>query len=270
VSFARRHALITGGSSGIGRATARLLASRGADVSIIARGQSRLDEARREIEAARSRPDGRVVALAADVADPPQAERAVAAAIEQLGPPDVVVTSAGIARPGYFEEMPLDVFERTMAVNYFGTLLAIRAALPSMLERRRGHLVLISSGVALVGVFGYSSYAPTKHAVRGLAEVLRAELGPRGIGVSCVYPPDTDTAQLAEENKTKPAETRRINQTGGLMSADAVAAEIVRGIERRRFTIAPGIEMTLLSRLNFVVAPLLGWHFDRIVARTRR
>jgi 3-dehydrosphinganine reductase len=101
------------------------------------------------------------------------------------------------ARPGYFEEVPVAVFERTMAVNYFGTLYPLKAVVPAMVKRGKGAVVLISSGAGLMGLFGYTPYSPTKFALRGLAESLRAELKPTGVHVMIVYPPDTDTPQLA-------------------------------------------------------------------------
>jgi 3-dehydrosphinganine reductase len=172
-----------------------------------------------------------------------------------------------MVHPGHFSDLPVEVFERTMSVNYFGTLYAVRAVLPSMREQRSGHIVLISSGAALLGIYGYTAYSASKFAMRGLAESLRAELRPLHIAVSIAYPPDTDTPQLAEENRLKPHATRQITSGGGLMQAEAVAQAIVRGIERRAFIIAPGLEMTLLARLHSLLAPLLNWHFDRIVRR---
>ena len=136
-----------------------------------------------------------------------------------------------MAHPGYFQELPLEIFERTMAVNYFGTLYSIKAVLPSMLERQRGHLVLVSSGVGLIGIFGYTPYSPSKFALRGLAESLRGELKPAGIHLSIVYPPDTDTPQLQQENRTKPPETKQIAATAEMWSAEGVASEILRGNE---------------------------------------
>src|SRR5579872_6205364 len=166
------HALITGGSSGIGKALANKLAVQGYDISLIARRKDVLAHAAEEI-----RHHGRrVCSYSADVADRTEIEKAVKAAIADLGAPDMIVTSAGVSEPGYFAELPADNFERAMAVNYFGTLYAVRAALPSMRAKKRGQVVLISSGAALMGIFGYSSYGPSKFAVRGLAETLRAEL----------------------------------------------------------------------------------------------
>ncbi len=270
MKFERQHAIITGGSSGIGKATAQLLASKGCQISLIARTQGKLEAAKAEIEAARASPNQRVLAISADVSERMQIEAAIKSAIDQIGPPDLLITSAGIARPGYFQQLPIEVFERTMAVNYFGSLYSIRAALPVMEERQQGHLVLVSSGAGLIGIYGYSAYSPTKFALRGLAESLRGELKPSGVGVSIVYPPDTDTPQLEAENKTKPLETKAIAGTAKTWSAQGVAREIVRGIEKQSFAIAPGLEMTLLERLHSLIAPGLNWYFDRIAAKVDR
>jgi 3-dehydrosphinganine reductase len=263
------HAIITGGSSGIGLALARLFAREAMDITLIARDPARLDAAVAALEAARKHPFQAFRAISADLADPKAAEESIATAIAQLGPPELLITSAGIARPGHFDELARDVFDEAMRVNYFGTLDAIRAAVPEMRARRRGRIVLVSSGAGLVGVYGYTAYAPSKFALRGLAEALRAELRPDGVAVSIVYPPDTDTPQLAHENLTKPPETKAITTQGGLWPPDAVAAEIMRGIKRRRFAITPGRRMTLLYWLGGPIAPLLARYFDWVAKRAR-
>lgn len=261
-----QHAIITGGSSGIGLAVAQRLADQGTNLSIIGRTQAKLEAAQSQIEAKRRSPTQQVLIFAADVADRVQAETAIQAAIAQLGAPDLLVTCAGIARPGYFGEMPIDVFERTMAVNYFGSLYCIRAVLPAMEQRQQGHLVLVSSLAGLIGVYGYTAYSPSKFAVRGLAESLRGELKPKGIGVSLIYPPDTDTPQLAEENKTKPLATQRITATTELWSADRVAQVLLEGVQRQLFVITPGLGVKLFNRWHSVVSSAFNWYFDRIVA----
>ncbi len=263
-----QHAIVTGGSSGIGKAIALRLAQQGANVSIIARGQARLHLAKEEIEAVRKVAGQKVVTVAADVSDRTQAEPAIQTAIQQLGPPQLLITSAGIARPGHFQELPVDAFEQVMSTNYFGTLYCIRAALPAM--EQRSQLCLISSGAALVGLYGYSAYGPSKFAVRGLAESLRAELKPIGIHVSIAYPPDTDTPQLIEENKTKPAATKQITATAKAWRADDVAEIILKGIQQNKFEISPGTEIKVLTRLHSLIAPLLNRYFDGIVEKYPR
>ncbi|MEL6261474.1 MAG: SDR family oxidoreductase [Cyanobacteria bacterium J06626_6] len=262
-----QHAIITGGSSGIGLAIARQLASQGAHISILARGEDKLQRAKRDIETTTKNDTQRVLMLPADVSDRTQAETAIKTAIAQLGPPHLLVTSAGIAHPGHFEAMGADIFERTMAVNYFGTLYCIRAALPAMAQQGKGQICMMSSGAGLIGIYGYSAYCPSKFAVRGLAETLRAELKPMGIGVAIAYPPDTDTPQLTAENKTKPAATKQITAAAKLWQPEDIARVILSGLERQAFEISPGTEMRLLTRLHSLAAPLINPYFDRIVAR---
>lgn len=261
------HAILTGGSSGIGLATAQRLVLAGMHVSLIARDPNKLAAARSQLESVRRTETQSIHGFTADVSDRSQAEAAIQGAISALGPPRLLITCAGIAHPGYFQELPIEIFERTMAINYFGTLYCIRAALPAMAVQKQGALVLVSSGAGLIGLYGYTPYSPSKFALRGLAESLRGELKPSGIGVSIVYPPDTDTPQLAEENKTKPEETKRITATADTWTADGVAQEILRGVQRGQFAITPGTEMTVLNRLHSLMAPGLNWYFDRLVAQ---
>jgi 3-dehydrosphinganine reductase len=264
--LAGQHVLITGGSSGVGLAIARQCAAGGARVSLVARDESRLAAAKASLASAA----GPVFTASADVSDKAAILAAIRAAEQAQGPVDVLVTSAGTARPGYFEEVPLAEFERSMAVNYLGTVYAVRAVVAGMRERRRGSIVLLSSGVGLVGIPGYSPYAPTKFAVRGLAETLRVELGRFGIHVLVVYPPDTDTPQLEEEAVTKPAETVAITAGGGLWSADDVARATLAGLRARRAVVAPGFQMTALAWLHSLLAPVLFWSIARIAAGARR
>jgi 3-dehydrosphinganine reductase len=263
------HALVTGGSSGIGFELARQLAAAGYNLSLIARGEAGLNRAAAELPRHFTRPGQRVFIFSADVSHAAQAEAAVTAATLELGVPDLVVTSAGIAIPGYFEDVPLEVFERTMAVNYFGSLYIARAVLPAMRARRQGRVVFISSGAGLMGIFGYASYGPPKFALRGLAEGLRAELKADGVSISIVYPPDTDTPMLVEENKTKPQETKLITGVVKTWRAVDVASCIMRGIARGKFAITPGLAITLMNRMPGIVLPILHWYGDRLAASVR-
>jgi 3-dehydrosphinganine reductase len=138
-----------------------------------------------------------------------------------------------------------------------------------MEQRQRGSMVLISSGAGLIGIYGYTPYSPSKFALRGLAESLRGELKGLGIQVVIVYPPDTDTPQLVEENKTKPPETKQITASAETWSAENVAIAIVKGIEKKQFAIAPSTEMSILHKLHSLLNPLLNWQFDQIVTKVR-
>lgn len=256
--------LITGGSSGIGLALAEACASRGSRVSLIARDQERLAEAGARVTA--RAPSTRVVTASADVTDAPALRNAIAGCVAELGPIDVLVTSAGYAEPGRFLEQDDAVFRDQMEVDYFGTLHAVRAVVPAMVERRRGHLVLVASTVAFVGIYGYSAYAPAKHAVRGLAETLRPELKPYGIRVACAYPPDTETPGFDRENARKPEETRRISGGIAPRSASVVADAIRKGIERDRLVITADPTTAALARTAGLIAPVLHPYLDRHVS----
>jgi len=269
LSLRDQHVLITGGSSGIGLALARQSAAAGARVSLIARDPAKLAAAQAAV-AAVATGNAQVFTASADVSIERDALEALAAVERVHGPVDILIASAGVARPGYFEEVPVAVFERTMAVNYFGTLYLLKAVVPAMRQRAQGIVVLISSGAGLFGLFGYTPYAPSKFALRGLAEALRAELQGTGVHVAIVYPPDTETPQLAEENRTKPVETKAITAGGGVWSADDVARVTLRGIARRRFAITPGLPITALAWLHSILAPVLHWSFDRTARRARR
>ena len=260
------HVLVTGGSSGIGLETAREALARGARVSIVARDPDRLASALDGLERAVG-DRTRVAAEPADVTDPAHLDAAMTLLVAQFGPVDVLVTCAGAARPGHFERLAGTVFEDQMALDYFGTLHTIRGVVPSMIERRRGHLLLVSSTAGIVGVYGYSAYSPAKFAVRGLAETLRAELKPHGIVVSCAYPPDTDTPGLARENLEKPDATARISAAVKVRPAVDVARAMVRGVERDRLVITADPGTAVLARAAGMLGPYLRASFDRHVRR---
>lgn len=270
LKYLNQHVIVTGGSSGIGKALGKLLAQQGANLTLIARDHHKLTQAQQEIRQVTLNQTQQINIASADVADRASITSVLAEAIATLGTPILLITSAGIAHPGYFSEIPVEMFEQTMAVNYFGSLYSVKAVLPGMIERQQGQIVLISSGAGLIGVYGYSAYCPSKFALRGLAESLRGEIKPKGINLTVVYPPDTDTPQLAAENKIKPLETKQITATAKVLSAEAVAAEILQGVAKNKFAIAPGRELKILNRYHSLLSPALNWYFDKIVEQVSK
>lgn len=207
--------------------------------------------------------------VVADVVSPEQVASAVDSLVQRVGVPDLVLNSAGIVYPGYLQDLDLDRCRKLIEVNYLGTLYVTRAVLPGMMRRRSGHIVNISSGAGFLGLTGYTAYCASKYAVRGFSEALRAELKPHGVHVSVVFPPDTDTPQLAGELPHRPAETQMVFGSV-VMSADAVAAAILRGVARRRYVITPGLETTLAYWLIPVLGALQYPIVDFLMARARR
>lgn len=254
--------LITGGSSGIGLAVARQLSAQGWTICLLARDIDKLKKAKNQLEQG-----AECHLIQADVSQREQVVTAIRDFVREFGAPDWLITSAAIAKPDHFMRLENADFRQAMEINYFGTLFAVQAVLPAMLKRGSGAISLISSGAGFVGTYGYGAYAPTKFAVRGLAEVLRGELVSRGISVSVVCPPDTDTPQLEMENLTKPEQTRAISGHARVMSADAVASEIIAGILKKKFLISPGVEMKLLGALHSIAAPVVRWMIDRAAAK---
>lgn len=259
-------ALISGGSSGIGLEVARLLRQRGFDLHIAARDPARLERARDDLLAAAG---GSVTLHSLDVADASACNAVVEAILARHGRIDWLVTSAGMVEPGMFLDQSLDVFQRHMHINYFGTLNLVSPASRAMAAVGTGRIVLISSAAAFTGIVGYAAYCPSKAAVKALAEALYAELGAHGISVSVAFPPDTDTPQLAAEQAKKPEVTKRITAGGGILSAAQVAQAIVKGAGAGRLFVAPGLLMLLFSWVYSFYAPFFLRLQGRLLKKTK-
>lgn len=260
-----RPAFVTGGSSGIGLAAALELAEKGHDLALFARDAKNLQAASSAL--LQRNPKVAVETFAVDVANHAAVQEAVQEAIRRLGAPEMAIASAGMAQPGKFVDQPVALHERHMAVNYFGSLYFIQALIGPMAAAGGGHFGLIASGAAYFGIYGYGAYAPSKFALRGLAEILHLELAHKDISVTLIYPPDTDTPQLVEEKRTKPAATQKITEGGGLWSPEDIAARLISGMQAGRPVVAPGFQMMALNTLTSLIAPLLRWHQKRIVAK---
>jgi 3-dehydrosphinganine reductase len=228
--------LITGGSSGIGLALAKEFAARSAFVCLAARHEDLLQTA---LAALPEQQQGGKLAFSVDVSHPEEVAGLIEKVIRQAGVPDIVVNSAGVAHPGYVQELDLDIYHWMMDVNYYGTVHVVKAVLPEMLKRGSGYIVNIGSAASRIGVFGYTAYSSSKFAVAGFTDVLRMELKPHGIQVSLVLPTDTDTPQLVYENRFKPAELKYLYPEMGVVPAETVARNILKGMDRRRYEIYP-------------------------------
>jgi len=264
------HVLITGGSSGIGRAVANLAASKGAHVTFLARNPERLDAAVTEIEASCIREGQRVLGLRCDVTQWEQVAEAVAHAERDFGPVDVLFACAGYCYPARFTELPIEEFEGMVGTNLLGTMYAARAVAPGMIERGHGHIAMVSSMGGLVGVYGYTAYSASKFGVVGFAEVLRNEMKPHGVGVSVLCPPNVDTPGYAREIATEPPETAKINGNVKAVSPQSMGRAFVEAVERRRYLILPRFSHRLLYRVKgFVPEVFFAW-FDHDVAAVQR
>ncbi len=229
-------AWVFGGSEGIGRAVSEALAEQGTRLVIMARREEILQQTASEIG---DEFGIEVVGIVADVEDPLSVARACDEAAAKCGVPQLVVNCAGRAKPGRFTELNIDDLRATLRVNLEGPWNVAQAALPH-LEEHGGTLVQTASLAGLIPVYGYSDYAASKAGVIAMCEVLRQELGPKGIDVRVLCPPDVDTPGFEEENRTKPAETVAISAAASLMSPKEVASELLEGLQGKRPVIVPG------------------------------
>jgi len=211
--FDGRVAIVTGASSGIGQRTAEQLAARGARVAIFARSSAKLDA----IVAAHRQ---NMLAVAGDIGDLAAVERLFATTESRFGHCEILINNAGMIDPALLVDTTLEQWERMFAVNVRGAFLTCRRALPSMLERRAGVIVNVSSisGVPGPEKFpGWVSYCASKAAVISMTEALAVETKEHGIRVNCVSPGSVDTEMWAAASGGAPAE----------MTAEEVAETIL-------------------------------------------
>jgi short-subunit dehydrogenase len=216
-------ALITGASKGIGRATAEAFAGRGARVGLVARGAESLESLAREL-------GHDALALPADVTDRDSIAAAVRRFVEEAGGIDVLIANAGIAHYAAFADQPLEDGERMVRVNVLGTIFTVHAALPFMLDRGLGHIVVVSSGAGLRAFPSAAVYGATKGAQRRFAEALRHELSGTGVSVTTVFPGEVATELHAHERERLP-EWRSNDEE---LPPERLAEAIVEGVEADR------------------------------------
>ncbi|MCC6848996.1 MAG: SDR family NAD(P)-dependent oxidoreductase [Deltaproteobacteria bacterium] len=179
-----RTAVVTGASAGIGAAIARALGALGWPVALGARRTPLLQEVGRDVEAA----GGRAFSHVLDVTDAVSIDAFFGTAEQALGPIDVVVSNAGIGRPGLLHEVPIAELEHEIRTNLLGPMLVARRALPAMLERRRGDLVFVSSMNVVEPRPFQLGYTASKAGVEGMAQVLRRDLEGTGVRSTIVRP----------------------------------------------------------------------------------
>ena len=238
--------MITGASRGIGRATAKRFAERGASVVLAARSEGALLEAA-ECEAL----GGEALAVPTDVAEWGSVEELVRRAVERFGRIDVWVNNAVLATVGRLEEVPPEANRRVVEANLLGYVHGAQAALPRFREQGSGVLINMSSGFGLVGAPYAGAYTATKFAQRGLSQTLRGELRGSGVHVCTVMPGGVDTpAYRLAANYSG----RAMGFDGFLASPESIARVVVRCAERPRPEVIVGNSVRTL-RLAHALAP---------------
>ena len=175
-------ALVTGASSGIGRAMARMLAGQGVRLALVGRSKERLQAVRDEF------PDVEALVIAADLTKPAEVERTIAETVAGLGPIDILLANAGLYLTGDLVDGDPDDFDEVIGVNINAVFRAVRAVLPSMIERRAGDIIVTSSVAGHQAIPWEPVYSATKHAVQAFVHGVRRQVAPHGVRVGAVAP----------------------------------------------------------------------------------
>lgn len=256
-SIKGKHVLITGGSSGIGKSIARDALRRGAGiVTLVARNKEKLFTVKQELESKyRILQTQSVSMISADISSPDIQTR-ITEALVGMKPVDVLINCAGITYTGPFLETSNDIFESIIRTNIFGAVYVTRAILQSMIDRKDGRIVFVSSQAGQFPLYGYTAYSSSKFALKGFTEVLQMEVKPHNIKVIVSYPPDTDTPQLEEEVKHRSPLVKELAAYSTTLKPEQIAHEILDGVERGQFTVNHGFDGFMLKTLSAGAAPI--------------
>jgi short-subunit dehydrogenase len=248
--------VVTGAASGIGQELCRLFARRGARIGLIDREKRKLEAFADEL-----RQTGIACsAVAVDVREREQVQDAVRQIVGALGPIDILIPCAGVCRASTADDLRISELEEIVRTNFLGTVYMIEAVLPSMLERKIGQIIGVSSLAGVRGIPYEPAYSASKAAVAAYLESLRSELKPRGITVTTVFPGYVQTPLLDEINGMMGADM----SAGKAFSPNAAAARIMTGIERRSSYIYFPRLLGLSVRLTRLMPSRL---YDRVMSR---
>ena len=259
--------IITGGSSGIGLALARLFVNEGAKLYLIARDYEKL---RLAADALKTHALGStcINVIAVDVSDCEKITRTIQSIGEAEGEIDLLINNAGLMRCGKFSEIPIEDFELSIQSNFMGSLYASKAAW-KYLAAAKGHIGFVGTVAGYIGLIGYAAYSPSKFAMTGLAECLRMEGKTNGIKVSIIYPGDVQTPLLEYEHSHALPEMRALNKEVEMKTPDEVAAIFKKKIEAGKFEIYCDGESRIYRVLKVLLPKLFYSTIDRTAKKAR-
>jgi short-subunit dehydrogenase len=250
--------MITGASSGVGRATARAFARRGARIGLLARGEDGLRAAEAEVRQA----GGEALVLAADVSDAEQVARAAAELERRFGPIDVWINNAAVSVYAPITQISVEDFRRVTEVDYLGTVYGTMAALRTMTPRNRGVIIQVGSSTSYRGLPLLSAYSGAKHAVQGFTEAVRSELRheKRNVRLTIVHLPSVNTPLFSNAKNQTP---RRPGPTSPVFQPEVAADAIVWAAEHDCREVTLGLPIALLFAANRVLPGAVDWLFGR-------
>ncbi len=257
MQFNDKVVIITGASSGIGRALVHEFAKHGAAVVAAARSEDKLLDLQKKIEAK----GGTLLPVQTDVSNENDCRTLINTAVEKFGKIDVLINNAGISMRALFEDLELDVIKRLMDVNFWGTVYCSKFALPHLLATK-GSLVGVSSIAGYKGLPGRTGYSASKFAIHGLLDVIRVENLKKGLHVLLACPGFTASnirnTALDEQGRQQGESPRDEDK---MMSAETVAEKIARAVYKRKRTLT----LTTQGKLTVLLNKLVPSKLDKIV-----
>lgn len=259
MDFKNKAVLITGASSGIGKETAIQFAKRGARLVLVARRKQKLENLKKDLQKF-SVP---IMICQCDVSDKSQVKEMSQKVLEEFGSIDILVNNAGFAIYGSVYDLTIEEIESQMATNYFGMVYCTKNFLPSMIEKKSGHIVNVASVAASFGLPGIASYCASKFAMLGFSEGLKHELKGTGVGITVVSP-----IMVRTDFFDHPSFEKMPKYSPTSLSAKTVAKAILRAANSPRLeVIVPSLvrgAVWIKQTIPFVINPILGSAFKRL------
>jgi short-subunit dehydrogenase len=246
--FRDKVVIVTGASSGIGRAAAGMFARLGAKVVLASRNEEKLDILKKEIESE----GGEAIAIPTDVCSFEDTQKMSDETVSKWGRIDILIANAGRHVQDATREIQIQSFEQSMAVNFYGVLNAVKCVLPRMRKAKKGHIVIVNSLDAKKGIVGDGPYVAAKSALDGFGDVLRQELRSDKIRLTSVYPGRVDTPMI--QNIKVPWISPKI-------SPENVARAMVKGIRRNKPVVIVPSHYYLLGSLNNMFPGFADWAY---------
>jgi short-subunit dehydrogenase len=241
MDFKDQVVFITGTSSGIGKQLAVDFAARGAIVVGCGRSILRLKETLKEVR----RNSAASTMIGCDVSDTEQVRSMVAKVLADYGKIDILINNAGVGMRKPFVESELETVEELMRINFLGAAYCTHAVLPSMIARKSGHVVNISSGAGKIGTLNMSAYCASKFALNGWSESLYHELKPLGIKVSLICPGPVQTEFNRDFHNTEPKSPPSL-----FVTTESVCRKIIKAIEKNKFEVITPRWLALLCAIK--------------------
>ena len=248
--FQNKVVIITGASSGIGRATALVLSQLNAVVVLASRNEQKLESLKVEIQSK----GGQALVIKTDTSSLEDTQRMAIETISKLGKIDILIANAGKYITDVSHEIDILSFKESMAINFFGTLNVIKSVLPEMKRQGNGHIVIVNSLDAKKGIIGDGPYVAAKSALDGFGDILRQELRTNGINITSIYPGRVDTPMI---------EHLKVPRVSPKISPEKVAKAIMKGIKRNKVLVIVPSTYFLLGSLNNTFPCLMDWFYRK-------